>query len=133
VSVLEQQEFWQFVLIFLSVLAAIGGFFQKLTTLAVRFLEARRVHIRRKNIKGLVLTPSIEELARYSAPLPERHDVDEMLNSRAKKALNVQYLRELELYSYRRAEGRLLVLGILFFVGSIVIGFRFTLIQAGYF
>ena len=127
-SGLEQQEFWEFLAIVLAVLAAIGGMLGKLTRLAERILEAWRIRVRRKSIKGLVLSPTVEEVAKYSVKVPQRYDAEELLGIKRARALSRTRFDNVYDRERRRAEGRLYVVGLFMVMFAWVVVVRFILI-----
>lgn len=54
------------------------SFLEQITKLVVKMVQFVRHQVVKRRIRGLILTPTIEELARYSAPLPQRIDYREL-------------------------------------------------------
>lgn len=121
----EQQALWELLAVILAVIVAVGSIFGKLTSISTNFLESRRARIRRKNIKGLVLSPTIEEMAKYSIQTPRPYDRDELAHLKRQRAIN-NYIYSPERL---RAEGRLLVLISFFVMICIIVAYRFIVIS----
>lgn len=71
-----------------------------------RFLAWRR----RRRIRGLVISPTIDEIAKYSTKIPQREEPEEHIEKRRKKALERLASEKLQ----ERSISRLYVLAFLF-------------------
>lgn len=127
VDLLSTQTLWEFLGVVLAVLATSFGLLGSLGRVVERLLEARKLKIRRKNIKGLLLHPTVEEMARYSVKIPQHFEADELAQLKLEKEIN----RLRNDPARRAAEGRLLVLAVFFFIAFVVIGIRVATISLG--
>lgn len=130
-DVLATQVVWEFLAVVLAVIATLFGLLGKFGGVVERLIEARRIRIRRKNIKGLLLTPTVEETAKYSVKVPQKYKADEQYHLKLEKQINRIIINELNDPVRQRTEGRIIVLAVFFFTSFLVIAAKIIGISLG--
>lgn len=108
-------------------LGVLIAFFAVVRTIsaAVSFLLSRyRAWVIRRSIKGLLLTPTTEEIARFSVKIPQKRDLDEIefhrrifISQKISKEREIQYV-----------EGRIIILSVIFLLLFGILAIRFLYI-----
>lgn len=77
--------------------------------------------IRRKRIRGLLIQPTLEEIAVYGAQEPQRIDKDEQYFLNETRKINFDYLEKMNI----KAQGRILLLCLIFSIYFFVISLEY--------
>lgn len=119
------QVFWEFIGLIFAATATLIGILGSLSNTAQRLLQAWRARIRRKNIKGLLLPPTSEELARYSVQVPPKYHPDELLFMKIERQQNKYDQLQLLDPDRLKAEGWIIVLIVFFLAAFTAVAIRF--------
>lgn len=87
-------------------------------------MQAYQARRRQINVKGLLIQPELEEIAKYGAKIPPWPEQEELSLLMVRKA----WFRSSAKREQMRAEGRLLVLAVMFAFGFAILIFQYWLL-----
>lgn len=109
-----------------AVFATLIALLERGTTWTLRGLDSWRAWRRRRNIKGLILKPTTEELAKYSVPTFVPFSEEELEHRRALRAVRSAITKEMA-ERLRRMGVRMLVIAFYFLVGFVALAVLYTM------